>query len=1190
MSLRVHRYFPKHRNSWVPAIIVYFHGEAVLTDSHLRCFLVSSILLFLVPHTQAAPVKWPVDRGPSHEPFPYKYNPKVWKKVPKEHVEDAPACVLYAATTHLMEPDGTLEEITHEISRLSSRKSIENFGEYRGITFHPRQQKVTLNLARVHKRDGTIRNVEPRHLRLRDVTTNYESYDPDKVLVISFPALEVGDVIEVKWTARGKNPEHDNEFFTRYNFGSLTYPIVRDELVVRVPKDKPFHHATVNGTLKPAITEDEKTRTYRWSTKHLPRLAQDEDRPASDELRLNVACSTFKNWQHVRAWKQKIRAGCWECAPEVKKLTHQITKDLKDPAAKARALTYWVRRHVRYLAAGEEHDYVPHPPAVVLANRRGDCKDTSQLLAVMLKEAGLPVALVTLGFRGDGQILKDVPSPWGTHGILLVTINGKHHWIDTTATLAKWDELPIAVRNRACYVTDDKDIRLMRTPPLKMDDYRIEQFTKVKVDFDYSTTISRESIYFGLAAMRQRDKWLEVPVGERRQNAAEKLQDNYQRAKLLKLDVDEKALWDFDGPVRGTETFEIARHFTGTDKPEAGFSHGKVWSFLLGYNVAHNRDVPLELYLPMELRHRFELTTPPGREFVSKPSDADVRSKWGTFTRTVRWGKDYRTLRIDTRLNLNRIRVEPKDFDEFRNFQQEVRKSYRAWLSIEDVRHLKYAADLESLLKEDSKHLDAAVSLAKSYVHHGKTGDARRVLDLALQHHPRSTALWDLIMSSETNPIERIKLQRRRIEVFPKDRLHVIEMASMLIDLGVHKKAQPLLRAVLPLVKDEVAALAHFHLGRSYAKEKNYKEALTHLGEAEKSFVKMKINPMALYLVLGETLERKGDVPEAIEVMQKALQLDPQGTEILTALIRLCRRAKEQDRASRYLRQYLVLIGDDFEKLIHGADLCLRMERYADARELAKRALKQSFHTDIQRILGLVALHEDDLNKALFHLDRAEPNSEVIAGLIHVHWRLGNLREVERQMAQVDLFSVPMTPALKQEIDLGKELLQRRDDLLNRIRFSKFTRSARMTQAGLVVCAEELLLRGGSNEQVLALLREASEYNLSMGAIQALEATLLAKQGQLRKSLTLADEAIRLTPNDPRGWHVRGLIRLERGEKPALADLEKAVTLSERKDAVMLWDLGEALDEAGRSREAVAAFQEALQLQFPTGLVPTPFR
>src|SRR5262249_61516224 len=115
-----------------------------------------------------------------------------------------------------------------------------------------------------------------------------------------------------------------------------------------------------------------------------------------------------------------------------------VTKGRPARAARGRPRPPWMRPNSPSVPAGERHDSTPPPPAVVFANRYGDCKDTSQLLAVMLREAGLDVALATLGVQDDGQVLEEVPSPWGTHAILLVRIAGKDHWIDTTPSLPGW--------------------------------------------------------------------------------------------------------------------------------------------------------------------------------------------------------------------------------------------------------------------------------------------------------------------------------------------------------------------------------------------------------------------------------------------------------------------------------------------------------------------------------------------------------------------------------------------------------------------------------------------------------------------------------------------------------------------------------------------------------------------------------
>src|SRR5271163_1325074 len=103
---------------------------------------VAAVVVFAFS-TAAAPAadSWPVPRGASREPNPYRYDPKQWKSVPKEYLEDSAACVLYSCTTNLVDADGTVETISHEITRLNGRKGIEKLGEFRGMTYDPSYQK-----------------------------------------------------------------------------------------------------------------------------------------------------------------------------------------------------------------------------------------------------------------------------------------------------------------------------------------------------------------------------------------------------------------------------------------------------------------------------------------------------------------------------------------------------------------------------------------------------------------------------------------------------------------------------------------------------------------------------------------------------------------------------------------------------------------------------------------------------------------------------------------------------------------------------------------------------------------------------------------------------------------------------------------------------------------------------------------
>src|SRR5262249_45992236 len=216
------------------------------------------LLLTLVSGWAALPLQaadWPVSRGPSREPAPYKYDPARLKAVPRDFLEDASACILYAGTTYLVEADGTVETITHTITRFNGRRGIERLGEHRDVLFDPSFQTVTLNEARVVKPDGRSVPLRPGDAHLHDEATDYSSYRNRKELILSSPALEAGDVVEVKWTVRGKPPEYQGHFFRRHTFGWEKYPTVLEELRVRLPSGRALKFASVGGKVEPAVAE-----------------------------------------------------------------------------------------------------------------------------------------------------------------------------------------------------------------------------------------------------------------------------------------------------------------------------------------------------------------------------------------------------------------------------------------------------------------------------------------------------------------------------------------------------------------------------------------------------------------------------------------------------------------------------------------------------------------------------------------------------------------------------------------------------------------------------------------------------------------------------------------------------------------------------------------------------------------------
>lgn len=1150
--------------------------------SGLKAILLLSYLLCPIPEPLLrAEEAWPVPRGPSREPSPYRFDYQSLDKIPRHFLDDAAATILYAGSSYLLDKEGTIETIIHEVTRLNGRKGIEKLGEFRGITYSPSYQKLTLNEARIFKPSGTVLSIEPRHVQLRDVATDYQVYDQQKQLIISFPGLEVGDVLEVKWTTYGKNPEHEGQFFTRYPFGDPQYPVVLEECKVRLPRHRPLKFTMVNGTLEPALSEQGENRLLVWRMTNCPQLPREDHLPSKEQLRPTLLLSTFQNWKEIGSWKQKLRQECWKCTQEIRNIVHQVTRDLKTPAAKARALTYWVRRHIRYVSLGERHDYTPHLPHKVLANRFGDCKDTSQLLAVMLREAGIPVELATLGTRGDGQIHPDVPSPWGTHAILLVTLADSEHWIDTTTSLSSWDVLPRDDLDRLCYLTDPQgNLRLKRTPPLTPDLNRVEQLTEVWLGQDGTSRCRRTTTSHGLSAVQARDRFVEIPPGERRRDLTAELQDANSRTRLLRFQVHEPSLADFDKPVVFWTEFEIPRHFTGSLEKEGNVTDSKVWGRLLAYNIDHDRQTPMVLPAEFESLHTYRFHAPTLLAFEGLPRSKLIKSKWGFFrveARPLENEEPLRHLELVFHTRLQQTRIEVKDLEAFRKFHEEVHREYRVWLTLRSVQDAAATSSLEHLLHLMPQNTEAARTLARIYLKGNRLEDAARILERACHYSPEESDLWELRVQTASDLATKELRQRDLANRYPKSPSYILEWASTLISLGLQDKAREQLQPLTQSTSATVRARAHYQLARSAYRLDQLNDALTQLELAQKAHAGT-VNTVRVHVLRGQVLEELKRLGEAQQAYQQALNLDPENQEVLLSLIRTTLQRKDHLATLGYLRRYSLLVNKDVSGLNLAAETYLRLKRYDEAEELALRARDIHFHEQTQRILGLVYLARGEWHRARLHLQRADPDALVLTALLQSTIAEGNCRDLEPLLRRAEAFS-PGSAALDHEIALGHAILQRRAAWRKQFKFPPEKEDEANRALDALACADRLAHEPKKDALVDQLLHLVRASNLRLGPAQALEGRRLFQQGKIRAALQRAELALTWSPDDPAGYHLRGMIRLETADRRATEDLEQAARLSQYREGQILADLADAHASSGDLDKAVQTARQALKLR-----------
>jgi tetratricopeptide (TPR) repeat protein len=1152
---------------------IFPRSGAAMRFRYLRPLIVACLVL--VPASvRGEGQEWPVPHGPAKYAAPCTFDPVLCKRLPAAYLDDASACVLFSGTTHRLLPDGSVETSTQELIRLNGRKGIDQLGEYKSITFTPSYEQVTLHEARVHKAKGGVEVVAARHVRVRDVNTDHQIYDLSKEVVISFPGLEVGDVMEIHWTTRGKHPEYQGQFFYRYTFGHDKYPVARDEWTVRIPKDRVLRYTQVNGPVPMTITEEGNERVYFFAGKDLAAPPQGERLPPADERQKQAFAATFDTWQDVFRWERQLIADRCECPPDGKAIVEQVTHGLTDPIEKARALTQWVRGHIRYVSSGEKHDYTPYPPARVLTHRYGDCKDTAHLLAVLCRQAGLQAGVATVGARGDGQVHESVPCPWGSHALCVVTIDGVDHWVDTTAEMIGWDVLPKDDRDRACYITDEKTIRMAHTPVLSPAENATMQTTAVAVGVDGSIKVERIAEYRGLAAWSKRDDYVETPAGERRRLAIADLVDAYPKAKLTSLDFDN--LRDFDKPLAVKMSFDVAEHFSGSKIREGSLGDTGLWAQLLGININPERKVAIDAGEPFASVCRYVVALPPSLRFAQTPASQSLRSAWGTFKLDIK--QDPATphsleMVFDTRVTKGR--VEPADFEEFQAFQDAVQACFRATLKLKPTDDAGDIPLLEEAFAKTPADSAVAETLAELFVAQQKFDEAHRVLEKAREASPEVKRLWELSVTTADGAEEEEELLRSMVDRFKDEPRFALSLGQNLLEQNKAADAVKIFQPLTQQANSAVRGPAFLGLARVSLATQEPKKALKQITSAEAED-KDGFGSEG-WVLRGQTYEALGQRQDAFKAYRTALEKDPEAADVLEPLVRLAVATGDRDAALDYLRQLVATAEDDQESLAAAADGYARLGRFDDALELAGRIKGENGQMPeaARRAVGVALASRGEAAKAIDLLKVPDPDAMVLATRIRARLMLGDLSGAAEDARAAKLLEEPSAES-RLAVEQVQSIVRRKDEV---VKASFGPSDAVHAAADKFACAEHFYTLGQVPDRVGTLLGEVLADERPVGAAYGLRAMLAVDRGRLTKGLPDAEKAIQLAPTDFRGYLARGRVLFERGNSSALADLEKAVDLSKHKDAAALHAFALGLAQAGKRKDASAAQREAVQLR-----------
>jgi transglutaminase-like putative cysteine protease len=508
---------------------------------------------------------------------------------------------------------------------LLTRAAVEDASLVR-VRFDPAYQRLTFHGVRKW-RDGKPIDVpiDADDLRVSSPSGDALLYDGAVELALAVPDLRVGDVIDAAYSIDGDNPIFGGVAFgtLRFSFGDAVHALHR-----RVLSSRPLERRAIGSVPEPKITTVDGMTSWEWTATDVAKDRVEDDAPRWLVQPAYLSYGEHARWSDVVGWALPLFALDGRSAAldaEIARIAALGT----DPKRRALEVVRFVQRDIRYY--GQElgpHSHAPHPPAMVLEKRFGDCKDKTLLAVTMLRALGIDAAPALVDSESGRGLDRVLPSPGVfDHVIVAMRIDGVRRWVDVTRSFmgGTLDRMAQDDFGFALVVAPGVD-RLEPMWPTRPAEPPSEVVERYAIADDGSAELTVHTIHRGHRADSMRRAIASASKAELQRRMLEaQRKDDADAESIGAVEIDDRMdenevvvdrrfrlphFWDRDG----------ARSF---DAADAGLR--------LGPTVDLHRTQPIELPT-LNLRYRVELTG--RRPLALEVDDVDVDDARFHWTRT----------------------------------------------------------------------------------------------------------------------------------------------------------------------------------------------------------------------------------------------------------------------------------------------------------------------------------------------------------------------------------------------------------------------------------------------------------------------------------------------------------------------------------------------------------------------------
>jgi hypothetical protein len=451
-------------------------------------------------------------------------------------------------------PDGT-RSYEYHFQGLILKDSKRTWATFQQ-QFDQQREKMTIDMARVIKGDGRIIPLDMNKITITKPKAEDIFFDKDKVIAFSIPEVEVGDIIEYKYTEEIFNP-WDKKIFTLGWFFGGSEPVIESSIKIIVPSETYLVFKIKNdGNVKVDSLSTDSTREYVFEKNNTLPPIEEPLMPVTEELVPNLNISNQKDWNYLFNWYADFQKSRMQITDRIQQITDSLTKGLTTHKEKTAALYHWIQRNIRYisikgaLASGVSG----HSASQTLENGYGDCTDKAILFSTLLKAAGIEAYPVYLRTYPAPELNKDIPSFWGNHAIVeIFPEEGKPYFLDPVSEYFRYPSFATMDHGMDAICAQKSRIDLIEVPPPE-NNSRNYLYT-IDIKKNGQALVTFKSNYNGSYEAGVRAYWERLDPDEKKRQF-EKMAKSVSSSALL-VDYNISNITDISQPLEMTIKYEV---------------------------------------------------------------------------------------------------------------------------------------------------------------------------------------------------------------------------------------------------------------------------------------------------------------------------------------------------------------------------------------------------------------------------------------------------------------------------------------------------------------------------------------------------------------------------------------------------------------------------------------------------------